>query len=128
MKCHLLFWCNVLWRADLDFCATDNFRGTFVNFCFVMFNQKIIALNVCFARMLIHDRFGRMSLHFRKVFSCIMSVRKNFEHSCDQVTFSERFFRIYLHNSDKVVLIQVVSITVGSKQKMKMKTWNTMAP
>ena len=63
-----------------------------------MFNQERIWLNVCFAHMLIHDRFVRMLIHLRKIFHSKVSLKcrcqcalylfgKNFEHSCDQVIF-----------------------------------------
>ena len=35
-------WCNALRRTGSDFCATDNFQGTFAHFCVVTFTQKRI--------------------------------------------------------------------------------------
>ena len=41
MKCHLPFWCNVFRTAGLEFFATDNFPGTFVDFCFMSAQGRI---------------------------------------------------------------------------------------
>ena len=45
-------------------------------------------------------------------------LRRNFEHSCDQVTF-RMALRSNYYNSAEVVLIQVSFLTVSSKQKNK---------
>ena len=33
-------WCNVLQRAGSDYCANNNFPGTFADFCLKIFNQE----------------------------------------------------------------------------------------
>ena len=33
-------WCTVLQRAGSDYCANDNFPGTFADFCLKIFNQE----------------------------------------------------------------------------------------
>ena len=38
--------CNVLQRTGPDFCATDNFHGTFAHFHFMIFTQERISMYV----------------------------------------------------------------------------------
>ena len=58
MKCHL-FWCNILRSARSDFCRTEDFPGTFFNFCFLMFTQVL----------------ARILMYIRKIFDCLMSFK-----------------------------------------------------
>ena len=41
-----MFWCNVLRRAGSDFCVTDNFPDTFIDFCFKIITQEKISTYV----------------------------------------------------------------------------------
>ena len=41
-------WCNFLQRTGSDFCATDNFQGTFADFHFTKFTQKRISMYLVF--------------------------------------------------------------------------------
>ena len=76
-------------------------------------------------------------IHVRKTFICKVSVicrcqsassllRKILEHSCDQLLSDWYFQKSYITVTE-VVLIQLSSHAIGSKQK-KMKTRNIMAP
>ena len=60
--------------------------------------------------------------------TCFVIVEKNFEHSCDQVLSEWNFRKKITTTATEVILIQLFSYTVVSKQKIKMKTRNTMPP
>ena len=58
----------------------------------------------------------------KSCFQCTLQLsRKNIKYSCDQLTF-----RITITLA-AVALIQISFLNAGSKQKIKMNTWNTMA-
>ena len=52
---------------------------------------------------------------------------ENFERSCNQVLLDDTFEKIFTITATEVILIHLLSVTIVSKQKIKIKTWNTMA-
>ena len=87
-----------------------------------------------FHRFLFHDIYQSLDerfnllIHVRKLFNCRVSVRilfsmcqflrKNFEYSCDQVTFKMPLSNKITLTVTEVVLIQGFFLTNGSKQKI----------
>ena len=55
---------SVLRSACLDFCATDLFRGTVIDFCFI------------FTEVLIKDVACKL-IHVRKIFNCRVGIFQN---------------------------------------------------
>ena len=88
------------------------------------------------SRNLLKKELPPMLIHVCKIFNCKVSfkcrcrcaswlLRKNFEHSCDQELSEWQKITITV---TEVVFMQLFSLTIGSKQKIKMKTRNAMEP
>lgn len=116
MKCHL-FWCNVLWSADFDFFANDNFPGTCVDFCFIMFAHVLM------------KELERMLIHVYENFNCRVSYR-TLLWICLIIIENSPFKNITI-TVREVFLIQLYWLTVGSKQeneKEHKKDYGTFIP
>ena len=89
IKCHL-FWCN-----GSDFSVFDNFPGTVVNFCFMMFIHVLILIQVC--------KIFNCKVYLKILLSMCLIIFEN-ELSSDQVTFTTALSKThgiswYLQNS-----------------------------
>ena len=75
------------------------------------------------------ERRPSLFIDFSKTFNClsdaVVSVLRNFEHSCDSVAnFQDGNFEKITITVTEVVLIQVFFLAVGSKHKIKTITRN----
>ena len=119
------FWCNVLRSARFDFCATELFPGTFFDFRFMMFT-KVLLKNL--ARMLI---YVRKIFNFKVFFKMLLpmclssSLRRNFEHSCDQVIFRVPFWEKITVTVAEVVFSQVFCPLLSFLEEAKVSTVNS---
>ena len=61
-----MFVSNVLQSERLDFCATDIFPGTCIDFCFMMFTEVLI------------NDLSHILIYIRKLFTCRVSFKMLF--------------------------------------------------
>ena len=108
-----LFWYNAHGCRGSDFCATNNFPGTLVHFCFMVFTQVFMKV---LARILIHDG----SLQLQSVFKMLLPI-------CLAIVEKELCIQLlsrHFQNRTSVTvlsLIQVSFATFCSKQENKDK-------
>ena len=114
---YYLFWWNFLWSVESYFFPRDNFQGSFIVSQFMMLTPVLMKELACI--LIYVCKIFNCRAFFRICCQCASLLgRRNFEYGMLEkitVTVSE------------VAVTWVSFRNVGSKQKIKMKTWNTIA-